>query len=420
MILPALAQAQEKLTVNFPSESARLVFSSPAWPTAIAGTEEVKTDKKIDFDLGSIKPTDYIVVLDRDTNNVAIRQTKDIKGGAWDVQTIDYRYLGNVTVRVEHEGKPIAAAGVLMESKGKSQTQLIDPSSKGEARFFAIEPGDLKVQVTYRVGQRSLSTKQGFEVPLTRSRVDPVLVVSIPDDVSTTTASLGSGTSTAATGSTGSNSKQEDAKTKEGSPSDGKEPATKETPRGGLGTGVAMLLGLALAIGGGYFLLQWINQNPGRLKQLGVPVPDPAPVPDGAQPGAAPAAYQPPTPEPVQQILLGDAPPTPIGQASLTVTPAQIATAGVPRLVGDGGRIIDLSSGESLVGRDDGLPVSLAGESTVSRRHASVRLDGHRATVTDLGSTNGTFVNGNKVTGEVGLEIGDVVQFGSVRFRYEA
>lgn len=72
------------------------------------------------------------------------------------------------------------------------------------------------------------------------------------------------------------------------------------------------------------------------------------------------------------------------------------------------------------MGRDDGLPVSLAGESTVSRRHASVRLDGHRATVTDLGSTNGTFVNGNKVTGEVGLEIGDVVQFGSVRFRYEA
>ena len=93
---------------------------------------------------------------------------------------------------------------------------------------------------------------------------------------------------------------------------------------------------------------------------------------------------------------------------------------GPPKLVGDGGRTVELHSGETLVGREEGLPLSLAGESTVSRRHASIQFDGGVARVKDLGSTNGTFVNGNRLQNEVVLQIGDVVQFGSVRFRYEA
>jgi pSer/pThr/pTyr-binding forkhead associated (FHA) protein len=37
----------------------------------------------------------------------------------------------------------------------------------------------------------------------------------------------------------------------------------------------------------------------------------------------------------------------------------------------------------------------------------------------DHGSTNGTFVNGAKVSGEAFLRPGDEVQFGAIRFRYE-
>ena len=49
----------------------------------------------------------------------------------------------------------------------------------------------------------------------------------------------------------------------------------------------------------------------------------------------------------------------------------------------------------------------------VSRRHAVVRsLDGGLA-VEDLGSTNGTFVNGKKVTSPVTLERGDHLKVGN-------
>ena len=37
----------------------------------------------------------------------------------------------------------------------------------------------------------------------------------------------------------------------------------------------------------------------------------------------------------------------------------------------------------------------------------------------DIGSTNGTFINGTKVSAEMILSPGDSVQFGSVQYRYE-
>jgi pSer/pThr/pTyr-binding forkhead associated (FHA) protein len=66
------------------------------------------------------------------------------------------------------------------------------------------------------------------------------------------------------------------------------------------------------------------------------------------------------------------------------------------------------------------LPVSLPGETTVSRRHAEIVRAGDRVVVEDLGSTNGTFVNDSPVTGERELASGDEVRFGAARLRYEA
>jgi pSer/pThr/pTyr-binding forkhead associated (FHA) protein len=51
----------------------------------------------------------------------------------------------------------------------------------------------------------------------------------------------------------------------------------------------------------------------------------------------------------------------------------------------------------------------------VSRRH--VQLEGHR--LTDLGSTNGTRVNGTRVT-EADLEDGDVITIGSTEIVFRA
>ena len=50
----------------------------------------------------------------------------------------------------------------------------------------------------------------------------------------------------------------------------------------------------------------------------------------------------------------------------------------------------------------------------VSRRHACIRVDGPQASVEDLGSKNGTFVNGQPVREPVPLVDGNQVRLGTV------
>lgn len=55
--------------------------------------------------------------------------------------------------------------------------------------------------------------------------------------------------------------------------------------------------------------------------------------------------------------------------------------------------------------------------SSVSKHHADLISTNHSLFVRDLGSTNGTFVNGNRVDGDVPVGEGDVVQFAEREFR---
>jgi hypothetical protein len=70
------------------------------------------------------------------------------------------------------------------------------------------------------------------------------------------------------------------------------------------------------------------------------------------------------------------------------------------------------------IGRMPDCTVPLA-DPNVSRRHAEVRRDGDRVFLVDLGSTNGTRVNGVPVH-QRQLVDGDVVTVGITAFRYEA
>lgn len=66
---------------------------------------------------------------------------------------------------------------------------------------------------------------------------------------------------------------------------------------------------------------------------------------------------------------------------------------------------------EVLIGRSSELDMVLV-EDMVSRRHARISVDGEQVTIEDLGSTNGTFVNGERVK-RMGLSDGDRVLIGT-------
>jgi hypothetical protein len=56
------------------------------------------------------------------------------------------------------------------------------------------------------------------------------------------------------------------------------------------------------------------------------------------------------------------------------------------------------------------------GHETVSRRHATIDLRDDTYTIGDLGSTNGTFVNGRRVARSIRLRDGDEIGFGAVKY----
>ncbi len=71
----------------------------------------------------------------------------------------------------------------------------------------------------------------------------------------------------------------------------------------------------------------------------------------------------------------------------------------------------DLVGSELVIGRDPSVDVVLD-SALVSRRHAVLRALGDRHTLTDLGSSNGTAVNGAPLSRSVLLQPGDVIELG--------
>jgi Inner membrane component of T3SS, cytoplasmic domain len=114
-------------------------------------------------------------------------------------------------------------------------------------------------------------------------------------------------------------------------------------------------------------------------------------------------------------------------QDSMILTPAAAAAAGLGRgkkarrsvrLVVkrspslEDGAEFPLDSAPVTVGRGGQNDLVLTGDEFASARHARIEVRGDGAWVQDLESTNGTFVNGARVTGALRLEAGDVLRVG--------
>ncbi len=311
----------------------------------------------------------YVCVLDETTGNLAVRPARGLK--TWQVLDGDYLLIGRVEAGAE---PPPATAGYTCQG----QSFLVSPDGAKQATFYGLKPGSLEIGVTFVRNGENTTKKQTFEIKLKRSDPVPHLIVGVGPAVPQQT-------------------------------------PPKAPPRGKvlesgniLGTLLAILIVAAFAVAVLIFGMKWIYANQDKaqsaLGKLGVQVPDTLdPAPDPVAPPSNPI----PDPAPMAPIVLPGASPV-VGAIQ----------GGAPRLTGAVGSY-ELSDGVHVLGREAGLTISLVGETTLSRRHAEFVVNGGQITLRDLGSTNGTFVNGHPVTDDILLRVGDSVRFGSVQFRVE-
>ena len=92
---------------------------------------------------------------------------------------------------------------------------------------------------------------------------------------------------------------------------------------------------------------------------------------------------------------------------------------GAGSLVLPSGQRVALGDRPVTIGRMSECTVPL-NDQNVSRRHAEIRPGRGAYVVNDLGSTNGTMVNGTRIAGEQRLADGDILSFGSTYVRFEA
>lgn len=395
---PITALAQQKLHIELESAATRVAWVADQ--PGPAPDNATKFDgKSADITAGSIHPNCFLEVIDSSTGNLALKKVAD-PSKAILVKDADFNLIGHVQVQVEHNSAPVSVASVQLNG---SQAQLIDPSSQGIADFYAVKPGNLQLAITYHSGSISKVQKQAFTEDLQRDQPVPLLLVSITSPVDTVAAA---GQNAAAPISAPANAS---AKTSQSPPT----PA-----RGGLAEVVlyiGVVLFVALVFYGGF---TWLRNNQQKtqdvLQKVGVKLQDPVHI----DPTIVGGPLTPAAPQPQQQIILSDAAPTPLLSPGAPVFAAP-PSSGQPRVVRENGQAFDLLEGISVVGRDAGMTISLAGESSVSRHHAEISRQGDQVFVKDLGSTNGTFVNGHKIDAQTALKSGDTVQFGMVRFRYE-
>lgn len=136
----------------------------------------------------------------------------------------------------------------------------------------------------------------------------------------------------------------------------------------------------------------------------------PAPERPAAAPSAVPAPFPaPPTSPPVDETRVFAEPvPPPVAPAKPPRVP--------PAIVLNGARV-PLSKAVTSIGRSKECDVTLD-DASVSRRHAEVHVEDGGVWILDLGSTNGTEVNGARAR-RTQLEHGDRILIGQTELRFE-
>jgi len=150
------------------------------------------------------------------------------------------------------------------------------------------------------------------------------------------------------------------------------------------------------------------------------PAAAPAPVPDMPAVPTPPPAPTPIAPQPVAP------PPANVPAAAVVTAPVapMSAHAPEPTVIYVGSVILPGQSEMQLdqnkiytIGRQESCDLSIS-DANISRRHAELFWDGEGWSVRDLGSTNGTRINGHKIQGDVELHNNDNIEMGMSTIAY--
>jgi pSer/pThr/pTyr-binding forkhead associated (FHA) protein len=118
---------------------------------------------------------------------------------------------------------------------------------------------------------------------------------------------------------------------------------------------------------------------------------------------------------PQESIILGPAEAEALRAQIPTRSAAFVVVAGPGRRAGSTVTV----SASTVAGRDGGCGIRLDRDDFASSRHAKLEPGAEGVWVEDLGSTNGTFVNGERITARTLVRPGDVVRIGQTELRLE-
>ncbi len=409
MMLAVVACADPTVKVTFPEKGAYLYWldakGSDGKPIVTAPKRVAGDDAEID--LAPASPAGKLGkgklhVYDPKTGNIAEKSLENLVGKKeLKLKGADFDRIGRVKIVLRPaNGKPDerveSAVVTLTDANSDVFTTMVDPTSEGNAEFRNIAAGLESVQVAYDGGKMTVE----MEVPADRD--EPVFtheIVISAEKLRTI--------KVAAAQSSASEDASPAAKPKE------------RPGRSGFLSALAGIIFIGMIAYVGYVVLKSKGVTvEGSLRKMGAEFPQ-----DGVE-----DAQSSPQSTPTQQVdpsvcqFCGQKKDAQ-GNCACSVGASTATATGTPRLVGlhgpYAGRIFELSDAELTLGRDASNHVALADDGTSSRRHAKIDRAGDGFTVTDLGSSNGTFVNGAKVTGTQTINPGDEIQVGSTRFKFE-
>ena len=359
----------------------------------------------------NVKET-QLEILDNGKGNLA-RLPIDTKTVA-NLSDSSFNTAIRIGVPIQMKGLGIIGAQATMTNASKkfTQTRLLQPDDNGVARFDNV-PLNEPVTVSVSYGTHPPESITKTLTPTRPAEAWSPIAVDWPDAktvAAPTPVASTSGSSGAISGATGRASNIETS------------PARPMEPPNPLNSFVSLVVSLLFLGGIGYGGF-WAYKT-GRLKtfldKLGINTVET--VSAGA-PGASPFTAN--SAPPLTPITEGTA--DPFGGASglgggfaaspVSTGPRLIATSGTYS-----GTIFPITGGFIDIGRDAGNGVPMPNDTNTSRKHATISGGNGQFTLTDNGSSNGTFLNGVRAPGMTPqpLRQGDEIQVGMTRFRFEA